>query len=663
PMRRRAWFALLVFGLAAVVFAAGPTHIDPVNPPLELDEIVGDTTIIGNSALDNQHNVVNGRTITFGELNNDGDRLATMIFTDLSLDQNTRLVRVNRVDYSSGTGVAFSDGGTGVSIGSRAGYATIGLDAAVDDPVAFPVFHDRQGGVGTPWSVWTAAEYDVLPDIYTTHQLQNPPDASVVQAKTAANGDSLLHIVCGRTGEEIDRFIYYYRVAYDRAGSSFTIANSGGEAEEVTVNNTVTNAVIAVGPDGDRVVIAKTESRFTLGIGDEERDFDNDLVIWESYDGGETWDFGVENHINISDFIPPDPNRMPDTTAANRDTLRADYECSLFIDADGVLHAALAVAPYYYYESTALRTGMIYYWNEVNNEWILIADGRFWLDGGEPAGYDGMVGHPSLYKDPESGNLWCLYNQYSEPGDTLADGSPNDLGETGFLNTDLWMTMSPAGEYNGRLWMKGVNVTNTRTESNSVPAGQCQSERDATIALDNTGDYLHIGYLVDKDAGNSDYGNGPQGSVTQNPVVVQRIAKSELIDLYTQQAEFIRNYPFHVDSSSFWADPQDWQWRDLMSAPERSEETVRPSSFRIASVYPNPFNAVTRIGFEMDVTARATLRVYDVLGREAATLLDGRMQAGRHTVSFHADGLAGGIYFVELKSGGQRQVRKIALVK
>jgi hypothetical protein len=118
-----------------------------------------------------------------------------------------------------------------------------------------------------------------------------------------------------------------------------------------------------------------------------------------------------------------------------------------------------------------------------------------------------------------------------------------------------------------------------------------------------------------------------------------------------------------VDGSNHWEDPEGWAWRDLLDAPERSGTGTRPEDFRIASVYPNPFNATTRIDFDLHQQTHATLKVFDLLGREVATLADRRMAAGRHTVSFHGGELASGIYFVKLESDGISSVRKIALVR
>ena len=89
---------------------------------------------------------------------------------------------------------------------------------------------------------------------------------------------------------------------------------------------------------------------------------------------------------------------------------------------------------------------------------------------------------------------------------------------------------------------------------------------------------------------------------------------------------------------------------------------VSPTSFRLFQNYPNPFNPVTRIGYRIQSPGYVTLKVYDVNGRNVATLVDGTVDAGDHTVTFSAKGgsasggdaggLASGIYIYRLEAGG-----------
>ncbi len=91
------------------------------------------------------------------------------------------------------------------------------------------------------------------------------------------------------------------------------------------------------------------------------------------------------------------------------------------------------------------------------------------------------------------------------------------------------------------------------------------------------------------------------------------------------------------------------------------------SDFRLEQNYPNPFNPETVIGFTVGTQELASLpiglRVYDVLGREVAVLVDGMMPAGSHSVTFDASALSSGVYLYVLSAGDQRVSRTMSLVK
>jgi len=86
-------------------------------------------------------------------------------------------------------------------------------------------------------------------------------------------------------------------------------------------------------------------------------------------------------------------------------------------------------------------------------------------------------------------------------------------------------------------------------------------------------------------------------------------------------------------------------------------------SFGLMQNYPNPFNPSTEIAFELPRSMNATLKVFDVLGKEVAVLEDGRLGAGEHVVSFDGSRLASGVYFCRLAAGENVQTRKMLLLK
>ena len=79
--------------------------------------------------------------------------------------------------------------------------------------------------------------------------------------------------------------------------------------------------------------------------------------------------------------------------------------------------------------------------------------------------------------------------------------------------------------------------------------------------------------------------------------------------------------------------------------------------------YPNPFNPSTKISFELPVSGFTTLKVYDILGREVAVLLNEELMAGSHIINFNASNLASGTYIYRLNGNGNSLTRKMILLK
>jgi hypothetical protein len=88
-----------------------------------------------------------------------------------------------------------------------------------------------------------------------------------------------------------------------------------------------------------------------------------------------------------------------------------------------------------------------------------------------------------------------------------------------------------------------------------------------------------------------------------------------------------------------------------------------PVKFQLQQNYPNPFNPSTTITFSVPHSANTSLKVFDMLGREVATLVDGYTASGSHEVHFNATNLASGIYCYKLTSGNFTEVKKMMLVK
>ena len=88
-----------------------------------------------------------------------------------------------------------------------------------------------------------------------------------------------------------------------------------------------------------------------------------------------------------------------------------------------------------------------------------------------------------------------------------------------------------------------------------------------------------------------------------------------------------------------------------------------PKSYKLSQNYPNPFNPVTNIAFDIPKSSYAVLRVFDMLGREVAMLINEKLDAGSYRVNFDASNLSSGTYFYSLTTSNFSQTKKLTVIK
>ncbi len=119
-----------------------------------------------------------------------------------------------------------------------------------------------------------------------------------------------------------------------------------------------------------------------------------------------------------------------------------------------------------------------------------------------------------------------------------------------------------------------------------------------------------------------------------------------------------------IQMQMFWG----WMYLDYLAVPSRILTSVKslaelPSRFLLEQNYPNPFNPVTTISYSLAKSEHVKLVVYDILGRQVATLVDEKQNAGAYNVPYDANTLAGGVYFYRIEVGTFTQVKKMMLLK
>ena len=120
---------------------------------------------------------------------------------------------------------------------------------------------------------------------------------------------------------------------------------------------------------------------------------------------------------------------------------------------------------------------------------------------------------------------------------------------------------------------------------------------------------------------------------------------------------------FHIYTSVKLGTPEE----DILTDVEEVGNNI-PNEYQLYQNYPNPFNPTTKISFSIPVVevanfATSTLKVFDILGREVATLVNENLMPGNYIVDFDASNLSSGVYFYKLTSGSFTQTKKMLFIK
>jgi hypothetical protein len=111
-------------------------------------------------------------------------------------------------------------------------------------------------------------------------------------------------------------------------------------------------------------------------------------------------------------------------------------------------------------------------------------------------------------------------------------------------------------------------------------------------------------------------------------------------------------------------DPDVWILRtaQVVAVNEKPNQTP-PDRFALEQNYPNPFNPSTRISFTIPHSSFVILKVFDVLGREVATLVNEVMRPGTYERTFEGTDLTSGVYFCHLQAGRLDEVKKMIIIR
>jgi hypothetical protein len=149
----------------------------------------------------------------------------------------------------------------------------------------------------------------------------------------------------------------------------------------------------------------------------------------------------------------------------------------------------------------------------------------------------------------------------------------------------------------------------------------------------------------------------PQGTLNGKPVGVEYIGS----DFRTITLSFPLYYMNKTDAKILMEFILTNKFNE--TTPVEDEHNQLPGDYSLSQNYPNPFNSTTNIRFTIPNSQLVSIKVYDILGNEIATLINEKLDAGRHQVSFNAGNLASGVYIYRLQADKFEDTKGFILMK
>ena len=269
-----------------------------------------------------------------------------------------------------------------------------------------------------------------------------------------------------------------------------------------------------------------------------------------------------------------------------------------------------------------------------------------------------------MYFSTDGGLTWK--KERTPPEGLITDLTTNRTGDTVFVwgasvSGDIIRRATPA-----------VSVpipAQLALDARSVDLGNIDVN---TVSVDTTFLITNVGGEPDSVAISLDYINvWPDTAVSVSPTVLELPPGSSLPVTFRVQPRLLASGTiyntvvlvdsrFSYDTKHF---EKTYQFGIVGTLGVPAAHGNIPREFSLAQNFPNPFNPTTVISYQLPVASDVRLEVYDVLGREVATLVNERKPAGSYTVTFEASGLTSGVYLCQLRAGAYMATKKTVVLK
>ena len=237
---------------------------------------------------------------------------------------------------------------------------------------------------------------------------------------------------------------------------------------------------------------------------------------------------------------------------------------------------------------------------------------------------------------------WSVYAM-----DVDGDGDMDVLSASAIDNKIAWY------ENDGNENFTPHTITTSADGANSVYAVDVDGDGDMDVLSASVGDYY---YNIDSEI--TWYENDGNENFTTHTITIAALGANSV---YAVDVD--GDGDMDVLSASAIDNKIAWYENLLIVGIEDNNPLDTPVKFQLFNNYPNPFNPTTTINYQIPELSIVSIKVFDVLGRELATLVNEEKPTGSYEVDFNATTLPSGVYFYRLQAGSFVEIKKMVLLK